>query len=184
MNYKMLFQVSLVMATSVSAWFSDQSFSHSFSLDKNDTAVVITVDTLKKVTAEDINIIHRNNHVAVNIKGLDHTVRLGLDATKHSFGVSLCSEKVASQGDEKNIADTQQVREYASFHGSSCMQQVISAAVNLEEITAEYEGTQLILSIPLIEPVKSKKIPVVVKPEPKKEMTKKNKKIASEVHDK
>ncbi len=184
MNYKMLFSLSMIMSIPAFTWVSEQSFSHSFSLEKKDSAVVITVDTVQKVTAEDISIAHRNNHVAVDIKGLDHTVKLGLDATKHSFAVSLCSEKVASQGDEKNLADAQQIREYTSFHGASCMQQVISAGVNLEEITAEYKGTQLILSIPLVEPVKSKKIPVVVKEEPKKEVAKKNKKIAPEVHDK
>ncbi len=46
------------------------------------------------------------------------------------------------------------------------MQQVMSVAVDLAEITAEYSGTKLVLSVPLIKETQGKKIAVVMKDQP------------------
>lgn len=163
MNYKMLFIVTAFSAMLLNARYQESVFSYwesslpAFSLEKSDSMVLVTVDTGKKVTAEDIAINHKDNRVSVDIKGLEHTLVLKLESSRHSLGISMCSqahhEKKSDQG-------------FSEYQGSSCMQQVMSVAVDLSEITAEYSGTKLILSVPLIKEAQGKKIQVVMKDEP------------------
>ena len=125
-----------------------------FSLEKSDNAVLVTVDTGKKVTADDIAITHKDNRVSVEVKGLEHTLNIKLESSKHTLGISMCSQ---THQEKKND------QEFRSYQGSSCMQQVMSVAVDLAEITAEYSSTKLVLSVPLVKEVQGKKIAVVMK---------------------
>lgn len=187
MNYKMLFIVSVAHAPLLEArhyesmfseWgryldqvhdsfgafyvpmdtrMEDQISSPAFSLEKTDSSVIVTVDTGKKVTAGDIAITHKKNRVSVEVAGLDHTLSLKLEASRYALGISLCSQKQQEKKGEQ---------EFSAFQGSSCMQQVMSVSVDLAGITAEYSGTKLILSLPLIkEEEHGKKIDVVMKAE-------------------
>jgi len=153
MNYKTLFMATILSMGFVRAWHSALP---AFSLEKRDTVVLVTVNTGKKVTADDIAITHKNNQVMVDVKGLDHTLTLKLESSKHALQISLCSQ---THQEDKNE------HEFRSYQGSSCMQQLMSFAVDLSEITAEYSGTNLILSMPLIKETQGKKIPVVMKNE-------------------
>ena len=163
MNYKMFFIVTAFGCAINARHYESSNFWHfgqelpAFSLEKSDTAVLVTVDTGKKVTADDIAINHKDNRVSVDIKGLDHTLVLKLETSKHSLGMSMCSQ---SHQEKKNDHG------YSEYQGSSCMQQVMSVAVDLADITAEYSGTKLILSLPLIKEAQGKKIPVVMKDQP------------------
>ncbi len=160
MNYKMLFIVAAFSSAYINArhyesnmWQWGQELP-AFSLEKSDTVVLVTVDTGKKVTADDIVITHKDNRVSVDVKGLDHTLNLKLESSKHTFGISMCSQTNQEKKDDQ---------EFRSYQGSSCMQQVMSVSVDLAEITAEYSGTKLILSVPLVKEAQGKKIQVVMK---------------------
>ena len=170
MNYKMLFVIAAFNSAYLNApYFERSTFSSgwestlpAFSLEKSDNAVLVTVDTGKKVTADDIAITHKDNRVSVEVKGLEHTLNIKLESSKHTLGISMCSQ---THQEKKND------QEFRSYQGSSCMQQVMSVAVDLAEITAEYSGTKLVLSVPLVKQAQGKKIPVVMKdsaPEEKK----------------
>jgi HSP20 family molecular chaperone IbpA len=161
MNHKMLFIAIALSACCLhgrhyESFFSSQweSTLPEFSLEKSDSSVLITVDTGKKVTADDIAINHKDNRVSVNIKGLEHTLTLKIESSKHTLGISMCS-----QAHQEKKSD----HGFSEYQGSSCMQQVMSVAVDLADITAEYSGTKLILSVPLIKEAQGKKISVVMK---------------------
>lgn len=162
MNYKMLFiGIAFNCAYLNARYFENSIFSSgwdsvlpAFSLEKSDTAVLVTVDTGKKVTADDIVITHKENRVSVEVKGLEHTLLIKLESSKHTLGISMCSQ---TEHEKKND------QEFRSYQGSSCMQQVMTLAVDLGEITAEYSGTKLVLSVPLIKEPQGKKITVVMK---------------------
>lgn len=130
----------------------------SFSLEKTDNAVVITVDTGSKVAAGDIDIRHKDTVVDVNVKSATNSLALKLQQLNRShFSIKLCSSQ-----ESKEVKDGA----YRSASGLSCMQQAMHATVNLADVTAEYRGTQLVLTVPLQAPEVSKKIPVTVKSEP------------------
>lgn len=187
MNYKMLFIVSVVHAPLLEARHYESMFSEwgryldqihdgfdafyvpmhtsmeaqvsspAFSLEKTANSVIVTVDTGKKVTADDITITHKKNRVSVEVAGLEHTLSLKLEASRYALGIALCSQKQQEKKGE---------HEFSAFQGSSCMQQVMSVSVDLAGITAEYSGTKLVLSLPLIkEEEHGKKIDVVMKTE-------------------
>jgi hypothetical protein len=160
MNYKMLFIVVAFNYALLNARHYESMFSQwgqelpAFTLEKNDTNVLVTVDTGKKVTVDDIVITHKDSRVSVDVKGLDHTLTLKLESSRHTFGISMCSQKHEEKKSEQ---------EYSAYQGSSCMQQAMSVAVDLPGITAEYSGTKLILSVPLVKEEQGKKIHVVMK---------------------
>lgn len=129
-----------------------------FSLEKTNNAVVITVDTGSKVSADDIDITHKAAVVDVNVKSKTSSLALKLQQLNNShFSIKLCSSE-----------ESKEAKDGSAYHyaGSSCMQQAMHATVNLADVTAEYRGTQLVLTVPLQAPEVSKKIPVTVKSEP------------------
>ncbi|MBY0109689.1 MAG: hypothetical protein K2X90_01110 [Candidatus Babeliaceae bacterium] len=181
MNYKMLFLGLNFFAVFVHARYYQSIFSEwgreldemynsfnslntrmhvhespSFTLEKSESAVSVTIDTGKKVSSDDISITHKNNKVTVDIKGLEHMLSLHLESSKHALAISLCSR----MHEEKKHDQA-----YSAYQGSSCMQQMISVGVDLSGISAEYSGTKLLLSVPLVKEEQGKKIPVVMKPE-------------------
>ncbi len=164
MNYAMFF-MTLIYSIFLSARTYEDSFVNSFGLKKTEDRVVITLDTNKKVDADDITITHKHNHVYLTIKGLDCNFKMTLEASNDNLRVTSCSEKSSETRGAKKDSHNQ-VQEYRSFYGSSCMQEIIQAAVDLSAISAEYQETELILSIPLKEQEIGKKIQVKTKQKP------------------
>ncbi len=161
-----LFFMSLLTFSPAYAWISNQSFSNGFLTEKTESALKIIIDTEKKVTGEDIVITHKDNKVLVAIKNLDYTLNFTLSyfpeslhgPSKNTCSLCLCSEKRKSSGDKENNTS-----EYRFFQGTSCMQQVIEASVDLTAVSAEYKSAQLTLLVPFQPEKESKKIPVFVK---------------------
>ena len=149
MNYKVLFVTTLTVTAALNA----RHYSHGFSLEEGDNAVTITIDTGKKVSADDINITHKKQHVVVKVDGLDHTLNLDLEAAQGSLAVSMRTQIKQEETGE---------HAFRSFEGSSYTQQVIPARVDLTQTSADYKGTKLVLSIPLLPEDQGKKIHVTV----------------------